>query len=213
MSWSPKAKAHLGLAPSAATPADAGPVLDAIRSTLDRWLGRPRWKQTEGRVTLTYRFVSDEQVPLKLKVEINTREHFTVFGLRHHRFELDSSWFSGTADIPTYELEELLGTKLRALYQRKKGRDLYDLALALQIDQVSVERVIEAFVQYLAATDTRITREMFERNLKDKRTDSAFVADMATLLASGRAWSFDDAFEVVWRDIVSRVPGESTPSS
>jgi len=28
-------------------------------------------------------------------------------------------------------LEELLGTKLRALYQRRKGRDLFDLAVAL----------------------------------------------------------------------------------
>ena len=33
---------------------------------------------------------------------------------------------SGKCEITTYSLNELLGTKLRALYQRKKGRDLFD---------------------------------------------------------------------------------------
>jgi hypothetical protein len=31
-----------------------------------------------------------------------------------------SRWFQGSAKLVTCELEELLGTKLRALYQRKK---------------------------------------------------------------------------------------------
>jgi predicted nucleotidyltransferase component of viral defense system len=103
-----------------------GPALDAIHEALDGWLGKPQWKQTEGRVTLSYRFESEDLPPvrLKLKVEINSREHFTVYGLQQHRFDVSSRWFSGSADVRTYELDELLGTKLRALYQRKKGRDL-----------------------------------------------------------------------------------------
>ena len=34
----------------------AGPVMEALRAVLDPWLGTPRWKQTEGRVTFVYRF-------------------------------------------------------------------------------------------------------------------------------------------------------------
>jgi predicted nucleotidyltransferase component of viral defense system len=60
-------------------------------------------------------------VGLKLKVEINSREHFAVHGLTRQRFEVASRWFSGAADMRTYDLDELLATKLRALYQRKKG--------------------------------------------------------------------------------------------
>jgi len=71
-------------------------------------------------------------VPMRLKVEINTREHFALFGYARIPFTVTSRWFEGTADIVTFELDELLGTKLRALYQRKKGRDLFDLALALE---------------------------------------------------------------------------------
>jgi hypothetical protein len=46
-------------------------------------------------------------------------------------FKVASRWFDGACEIQTYELDELLGTKLRALYQRKQARDLFDLEIAL----------------------------------------------------------------------------------
>jgi predicted nucleotidyltransferase component of viral defense system len=130
---------------------EIGPVLDSIHDALDSWLGRPQWKQSDGRITLAYRFESEETPPvrLKLKVEINSREHFTVFGIRTHPFEVQSRWFTGAAELHTYDLDELMGTKLRALYQRKKGRDLFDLALALAHDGASAERIVASFLRYM----------------------------------------------------------------
>ena len=112
----------------------AGPIMDALREVLDPWLGAPRWKQTEGRVTFAYRFDSEDRppIPLRLKVEINTREHVAVYGFERMPFSVRSRWFEGDCEIQSYALEELLGTKLRALYQRKQGRDLFDLATALE---------------------------------------------------------------------------------
>jgi predicted nucleotidyltransferase component of viral defense system len=49
----------------------------------------------------------------------------------------------------TYELEELLATKLRALYQRGKGRDLFDLVMALEAAKVDPERILKAFGEYM----------------------------------------------------------------
>ena len=71
-----------------------------------------------------YRFESEDTPPLKmrLKIEVNTREHFTELGLASVPFEVDSPWFRGSAEVHTFALDELLGTKLRALYQRKKGQ-------------------------------------------------------------------------------------------
>jgi predicted nucleotidyltransferase component of viral defense system len=42
-------------------------------------------------------------------------------------FKVKNQWFNGSCKIATYQLYELVGTKLRALYQRKKGHDLFDL--------------------------------------------------------------------------------------
>src|SRR3990167_9115696 len=55
-----------------------GPILEALRVQLNPWLGEPRWKSNKGRVTLMYRFDSESQpiTPMRLKVEINTREDF-----------------------------------------------------------------------------------------------------------------------------------------
>lgn len=191
-------------------PGGIGPVLDAVRGALDGWLGKAQYKQSEGRCTLSYRFESEDLPParLKLKVEINTREHFTVFGLRKHRFEVASRWFSGAADISSYELDELLGTKLRALYQRRKGRDLFDLALALKQASVAPERIVEAFTRYMDEEGARVTRAMLEKNLAAKKTDAMFTADMTPLLAHGQTWSLDEGFDSVWRTLVSLLPGD-----
>jgi len=101
-----------------------GPAIDSIREKLDRWLGRPKYKRGHGRVTLIYRFETTSKPVhrMTLKVEINTHEHFAVFDCQQIKFTVQNPWFSGAADVTTYRLEELLATKLRALYQRKKGR-------------------------------------------------------------------------------------------
>jgi len=193
-----------------ATPGGIGDVLDAIHDALDPWLGKPRWKQTQGRVTLSYRIESEDVPPvgLKLKVEINSREHFTAYGLKRRRFEVSSRWFTGATNLLTYDLDELLGTKLRALYQRRKGRDLFDLSLALQRADVSPERVVEVFAKYMEAAGANVTRAMFEQNLAAKKKDPIFTADMTPLLAHGNAWDFDDAFERVWSKLVVLLPGD-----
>lgn len=57
---------------------------------------------------------------MRTKVEINTREHFAVLPIEQYPFVVGNPWFSGTAALPVYHLDELLGTKMRALYQRGK---------------------------------------------------------------------------------------------
>ncbi len=185
--------------------------MDALRVTLDPWLGEPRWKQTQGRVTFIYRFDSEDQpsVPLRLKVEINSREHFTVFGLRRMPFSVQSRWFDAESRVRTYTLEELLGTKLRALYQRKKGRDLFDLAAALQSSEVSSQRVVDAFTQCLAHGGHQVRRAQFEANLFRKLRDPVFAGDLAPLLASGYTWDMYAAATTVQTQLVALLPGES----
>ena len=102
-------------------PGPIGPLLDGLRSRLDPVLWTPRRETSPENVTLRYRMESEipPVVPMRLKIEINTREHFDVFGIVPHSFEVRSPWFTGEAEVRTYAIEELLATKLRALYQRQ----------------------------------------------------------------------------------------------
>ena len=190
-------------------PGPAGPMMEALREALDPWLGKPRWKQTEGRVTLVYRFESEDTPPLRLrlKVEINSREQFSVFGLRRVPFSVASRWFHGAADIVTYELDELLATKLRALYQRRKGRDLFDLATALDGSTADPRRIVAAFDAYMEREDGRVTRALFERNLSGKLRDPRFGADIGSLLAHGYRWAMEEAAQEVSVRLIALLPG------
>ena len=192
---------------------EAGPigkVLDEIRDCLDPWLGEPRRKRGQGRVTIVYRFNTTFQPiqQMRLKIEINSREHFSVLGLQKQKHMVESPWYSDTADITVYGLEELLGTKLRALYQRKKGRDLYDLYMVLMTKAFNEEKVIECFERYLAHSGVSVTRAQFEENLVNKMQDDAFLEDVKPLLPTGVTYRAEIAYNLVSSRLISRLPGD-----
>lgn len=190
-------------------PGPIGALLDAVRTRLDSWLGEPARDQSGTSVTILYRFESE--IPpvrrLRLKVEIHTREHFAVYGHVMRPVAVASRWFNGRADIRTYELDELLATKLRALYQRRRGRDLFDLWEASRRARVDPGRVVTAFHAYLKAEGIRVTRAEFERNLGAKARDRAFLGDVRPMLAPGLDYDPGDALDLVRREFVARLPG------
>ena len=193
-----------------ASPERAGPMMNALREVLDPWLGKPTWKQSEARITFRYRFDSEDSpsIPLKLKVEINTREHFAVHGFREMPFGVNGRWFEGDCGIQTYSLDELLGTKLRALYQRKKGRDLFDLATALERGDVEPQRVVDTFSEYVEREGHGVTRAQFEQNLAGKLEDPTFTGDIGPLLAAGFEWDVEEAAPVVQSKLIELLPGD-----
>lgn len=188
----------------------AGAVMDALRETLDPWLGRAQYKQSEGRVTFNYRFSSEDPTPLpmRLKVEINTREHFTQHGLQQVPFVVTSRWFEGGCAINTYDLDELLGTKLRALYQRRKGRDLFDMSTALAVGAAAPERIVSAFSRYMNEGGYRVTRAAFEENLALKLEDPRFLSDIPALLATGQTWDAQTAAAYVMDALCPLLEGD-----
>lgn len=185
-------------------------MLNGIRRRLDPWLGRPRRSSSEASVTLTYRFESE--VPpvrlLRLKIEINTREHFAVLGYLPLPLMVANPWFTGEADVTTYALDELMGTKLRALYQRRKGRDLFDLWLGLRRGLLAPERVVACFAAYMKHEGRTISRAEFDRNLFDKASNPAFLNDIRPLLSADVAYDAKEAMNLVREDLISRLTGE-----
>ncbi len=146
--------------------------------------------------------------PRFTKIEINTREHFTELGLTYVPLIVEGRWFSGSAGITTFDINELMGTKLRALYQRKKGRDLFDMAYALQRDVIVPATLLKCFERYMTEGGHAVSRAQFEANLYEKSCDSDFRDDMNALLGPMIPWDFDDAMSLVLQKLVAKLPGD-----
>ncbi len=184
-----------------------GAILDAIRSRLDPILGKPRRENNPGNVTLRYRMESEipPVIPLRLKIEINTREHFAVFDTVRHPFVIQSPWYEGQAEIRTYALDELLATKLRALYQRRKGRDLFDLWIGLGMKGADPARIADAFRKYMSAGGDKVSRREFEMNLEAKVALRQFNDDLRPLLAPAIRYDAGEAARVVSEKLLSKL--------
>lgn len=193
-----------------------GPVIDGVQEALS-WLGRGKRIQGQRSTTLVFKFTPEEasDQPLKLKIEINTREHQSRHGIHAYPFAVESDWHRGRVEIMSYDREELLATKLRALLQRNKNRDLFDLNEALLLPGLDHDRLVDCFRHYLELEGHPITRAIAEERMLQKLNRS-LTEDVAPLLPAGV--SFDEttaiaAFGRVWRQLVTRVPGEPWKSS
>lgn len=125
---------------------------------------------------------ADPTVPpgrIRVKVETNIAETTPFRQTIALPLQVDSQWFRGAAEIPTYELEELMGTKLRALYQREKSRDLFDLWLVLP-GGADPEGIVGAFRHYMG--EDAFTYPQLRQNLLQKLSSTGFGADLETLV-------------------------------
>jgi hypothetical protein len=116
-------------------------------------MGRGHYDLGELGPRLTFTMKADDKnvsQPIRVKVEIATRERTVYDGAQIIPFEVKNPWFTGKADIVTFSREEILATKLRALLQRDKGRDLVDLAKAVALfSDLDTARVVALFGKYL----------------------------------------------------------------
>lgn len=153
------------------------------------------------------RYSEYEEIRMRLKLEINCKEHFNVLGWVNFPFEVNSEWFSGKTEIRTYNINELLGTKLRALYQRSKGRDLFDLNYARQNLELDYEKIILCFKEYTTfATGNRPpSKKEFLLNIEEKEKNPEFTGDLEALLRPEIYYKQSDALEWLKREIVNRI--------
>ena len=120
---------------------------------------------------------------------------------------MESDWFSGKAEIKTYNINELVGTKLRALYQRSKGRDLFDLDYSRQNVDLDYEQVITCFKDYISfATGKKPpSKKEYLLNIEEKENSIEFIGDMEALLRSGINYDQSEAFNWLKSELIENL--------
>jgi predicted nucleotidyltransferase component of viral defense system len=184
------------------------PIMQRLNEVIT-FFEEPRKTQVKGHgAKALYRFNSEyENIRLRLKLEINCKEHFNVLDWVDFHFEVDSEWFSGRAKIKTYNINELLGTKLRALYQRNKGRDLFDLDYSRLNITLNIDQIIKCFKTYTTfATGNRPpSKKEFLMNMAEKENDPNFAGDMEALLRPEIMYNQEHAFEWLRNKLISKI--------
>jgi len=188
---------------------------EPIKETIQRlqaalaFLGESSVKPRRDGTQIICRFDSEfpPSIKLRLKVEANTREHFTVLGLLKFPFEVKSSWFNGRCNLTTYNLEELLGTKLRALYQRSKGRDLYDMFTALkQQPNLDKEKLLHCYREYMKfSVENPPSPREYILNMEAKMQDDEFLGDTTALLRPEFPFDANEAYELVRTQLIEKI--------
>jgi predicted nucleotidyltransferase component of viral defense system len=181
-----------------------GAVLDRLKEVLN-FLGIPKTKQKLSNNVLQYHY-NTETLPItrmSLKIEINCKEHLCVKGWDMHPFTINNAWFSGDCHIRTYHLDELIGTKTRALYQRKKGRDMFDLYHALNSGKLNVINMLDCYREYMMFSNGEVpSAAVYLENLTSKMKEPVFRDDIGPMLRPGTDYNSERAFEVVKNEII-----------
>lgn len=139
---------------------------------------------------------------LKIKIEINAHERTFAHPRIRKKHIVTSSWFNDSADILTFQVEELVATKIRALYQRSKGRDIFDLWLALNVLNLDPMEIVSSFACY----NPGFTSKQAIVNLRDKLKKEDFRQDLSLMLAEWPiGYEIDQAAEELIEKVLSKI--------
>ena len=133
-----------------------------------------RTKRKYEQTTLKIGYRAVVGAPQNFKLEISHIERFPILGLVEKQLET----FEGKFTIATYQLEELMATKLRALFERLKGRDVYDLYFVskLKPEPISTRKL---FLYYFYRSKKVFNPKVYFRNLSEKYESERYVDDVS----------------------------------
>jgi len=200
----------------------------AIKRVLDQVLGKPHaslWSDVKLAVRnavkpseilrITY-FVPSQADPrgrpMEIAIEANVTErtpHREIAKLPFpHKFREEDS----AVVVNGFDIHEMLGTKMRAMFQRKKGRDLFDLYWALTNSPTPVDpaEIIESFLHYMNEEGTRAGRTEFVDILRDHLSDQGFLTDMDALLRVGIEYNPLVAGDFIIDNLLNLLPGDDS---
>jgi hypothetical protein len=183
-----------GIGPLVTALGELGRQLGFTTSSVLRLHPRVAWKTT-----------TDDGLPLKIKIEVNTHERSPALPLAELPSHVESSWWRGSAEVATFQPAELVATKIRALYQRSKGRDLFDLWLALTRLNLDPGSILAAFKPYRpeGLTGARATA-----NLRAKLANPQFRNDLTPLAADPPGgYDIDQAANLVIERLLESLDG------
>ena len=183
----------------------AGGISDVTRALTDvgQILGYEITTRVGQHPKVYWRTNAADGSPMRIKIEVDTYERSPALDHTRIPYQVNSAWWSGKANVKTFHPPELVATKIRALYQRSKGRDVFDLWIALTELNTDPNMIVTAFGPY---RPDRWTPALAERNLRDKLSRDSFTSDLGPLVQHvPDGFSINSACELILTELIQRV--------
>ncbi len=178
-----------------------GPVFDALRD-VGAEMGFSSRTEITVHPKIRYSAVFDSGIAMRIKVEINTHETSPARPLIRIPHVVESPWWAGRGDVLTFTPTELLATKLRALHQRRKGRDLFDLWLGLTHLGLDPLEIVACLAPY---RPSGYTSKAALATFNGHMTNTAFRRDMEPLVAADLGYDIEEAAQIVATELLELV--------
>ena len=160
------------------------------------------------RMTYSARSIIEPNRTLEIVVEANVTERKPHRAVVEMPFSFPFRDKAIQTHIKGFDIHEMLGTKMRAMFQRKRGRDLFDLYWALTKSPTPVDpaAIIASFEHYLKQEGTKAGRAEFIGILDNHLKDRGFCSDMQPLLRTDIAYDPQAAGKHVKTHLLNLLP-------
>ena len=160
------------------------------------------------RMTYSARSIIEPNRTLEIVVEANVTERKPHRAVVEMPFSFQFRDKAVQTNIKGFDIHEMLGTKMRAMFQRKRGRDLFDLYWALTKSPTPVDpaAIIASFEHYLKQEGTKAGRAEFIGILDNHIKDRGFCSDMQPLLRTDIAYDPQAAGKYVKAHLLNLLP-------
>lgn len=160
------------------------------------------------RMTYSTRSIIEPGQTLEIVVEANVTERKPHRAVVEMPFSFPFRDKSIQTRVKSFDIHEMLGTKMRAMFQRKRGRDLFDLywALTKSPSPVDPAAIIASFQHYLKQEGTKAGRGEFVGILEAHLKDRGFCSDMEPLLRNGINYDPQTAGSYVNANLLKLLP-------
>lgn len=161
------------------------------------------------RSTYSIQSVSDPSLPLRIVVETNVTERHSHRPTVKMPFEFEYDSATLICELNSFDIHEMLGTKMRALFQRSQGRDLFDLYHALTtLETIDANLIVDSFLYYMDREGTSAGRAEFTQLLEEHLQNRGFCSDMNSLLRQGIDYDVQAAGAYVKKHLLTLLPGD-----
>ncbi|MFY3740481.1 MAG: putative nucleotidyltransferase component of viral defense system [Candidatus Nitrosomirales archaeon] len=134
----------------------------------------------------------------KLKIEISHVERFPIVDKKTKSFKLIDTGES--CRVITYSLDELLSTKLRALFTRARGRDIYDIYQANRMG-LNKRLVRKMFIYYLFRAGKVYNPKVDCAKLKERLLKKQYIDDVTGYVRQAVDFRLNEAARKLTKDL------------